>query len=97
MFTATQEQIKDWKNKYGSVFRIKVADAACYLRTPDRKILGFASVAGKSDPLKFPEAILRNCWLAGDEVIRENDAYFLGAAGQLDQIVEIKEAELEKL
>jgi len=97
MFQATPEQLQEWKKKHGNVFHFKVADKACYLRTPDRKVLSFAAAAGKSDPMKVNETILKNCWLDGDKEIQEVDSYFLGISGKLDQIVEIKEAELEKL
>lgn len=97
MFTATKEQVEDWKKQYGTIHRFKVEDKSCYLRTPDRKTLSYAATAGKADPMKANEAILKNCWLAGDEEIMKDDAYFLAVSGKLDQIVEIKEAELEKL
>ncbi|MBQ9296828.1 MAG: hypothetical protein IJ204_06480 [Paludibacteraceae bacterium] len=97
MFQATKEQIQDWKKKHGDVFHLVVADKACYLRKPDRKVLSYAAAAGKSDPMKVNETILKNCWLDGDMEIQTNDAYFLGASGKLDKMVEVKEAELEKL
>lgn len=97
MFQATKEQIQEWKNKHGDVFRIVVEDKACYLRKPDRKVLSYAAAAGKTDPMKVNETILKNCWLDGDMEIQKDDAYFLGASGKLDRMVEVKEAELEKL
>ena len=45
---ATPEQIEAWKKKYGKLFGIKVDGHICYLKKPDRKILSFASVAGRS-------------------------------------------------
>jgi hypothetical protein len=94
---ATPDQIKEWKEKYGVVNAVKVDGHICYLKNPSRSHLSAASVAAKTDPLKFNEVILRNCWLGGSEEIRTNDALFLGASGVLDQLIEIKEAELEKL
>ena len=92
---ATAEQIKEWKETHKNVFAIKVDDAdgrkhVCYLRAPKRKDLSAASVAGKADPLKFNEVILRQCWLGGDSL-------FLAASGMIPDIVEVGEAELEKL
>lgn len=97
MFQATREQINEWKSKHGDVFHLVVEDKACYLRKPDRKVLSYAASAGKSDPMKLNETILRNCWLDGDMEIQKEDAYFLGASATLDKMVEVKEAELEKL
>ena len=97
MYTATKEQIKEWKEKHGQISRITVEDKACYLKTPSRKVLGYASMAGKENPLKFNEEILRDCWLAGDEEIRTDDTLFLSICPKLAELIEVKEAELEKL
>lgn len=93
----TPEQIQAWKEKHGEIFSIKVEGHISYLRKPNRKAISFASVAGKTDPLKFNETLMRECWLGGSEEIRKNDDLFLAASGVLDKIIEIKEAELEKL
>ena len=55
------------------------------------------NTAGKNDPLKFNETLLRGCWLGGSEAIRRDDDKFMGASGVLDKIVPYAEAELEKL
>ncbi|KAA6336277.1 hypothetical protein EZS27_015564 [termite gut metagenome] len=93
----TQEQIEEWKAKHGSVFAIEVDGKVCYLKKPTRKALSAAAVIGKSDPLKYNETLLLNCWLAGDEEIKTDDDLFLGVSGKLSEIIEIKEAELKKL
>jgi len=93
----TKEQIQEWKKKHGKVFKISCDSKVCYLKPPSRKTLGYASVAGKDDPLKFNEVILRDCWLGGDEEIRTDDVLFLSVGSQLANIIQTKEAELEEL
>ena len=93
----TADQINAWKEQHGEDFADKVNGHVCYLRKPTRRDLSFASSAGKKDPLKFNETLLRDCWLGGSEAIRKDDDKFLAAGGLLDRIVEVKEAELEKL
>jgi hypothetical protein len=97
MYKATKEQIAEWKKKHGDVYCIKVEDKACYLKKPNRKTLGYAAVAGKENPLKFNEVLLRDCWLAGDEEISKNDDLFMSISPKLSELIEYKEAELEKL
>ena len=97
MFKATKEQIAEWKAKHGNIFRIKVEDSVCYLKKPSRKALGYAATAGKDNPLKFNEVILNDCWIAGDEEIKTNDELFLSVSPKLNELIEIKETELEKL
>ncbi len=94
---ATREQIKEWKSKYSQLFAIIVDGHICYLRKPDRKILGYASTAGKTDPLKFNEAILNNCFVGGSEAIKTDDDLFIAAGARLGDIIQVKEAELVNL
>jgi len=88
------EQIEQWKEKYGKVFGIVIDDHIAYLRKPDRKILGFASVAGKTSNIKFNETLLNNCWLGGSELIKTDDDLFLAACTQLAEIINFKQADL---
>ncbi len=93
----SKEQIHAWKEQYGDVFKVSVDDKSAYLRSPDRKTLSYASSVGSKDPLKFNEIILNGCWLAGDEELKTNDSYFLAVSGKLSEIIQVKEAKLEKL
>ncbi len=92
-----EQKIQEWKEKYGDVYRVDVDGHTAYLKKPSRKALGAAAVIGKSDPMKYNEFLLNNCWLEGDEVIKTDDALFLGVSAQLAEIIEIKEATLKKL
>jgi len=94
---ATPEQIAAWKEEYEEVFGVRVEGHICYLKKPSRRIISYASVAGKTDPLKFNEVIMRDCWLGGSEAIRKEDDLFLAAGGVLMDLIEVKDAELEKL
>lgn len=97
MYKASKEQIDQWKKKYENVYRVEVGDKACYLHSPDRKTMSYASSIGQKDPMKFNEIILNNCWLAGDEEIKTKDSYFMGVSAKLADIIEVAEAKLEKL
>ena len=94
---ATVAEIDEWKKRHGDIYAIKVDGHVCYLRKPTRRDLSFASSAGKKDPLKFNETLLRDCWLGGSEAIRRDDDKFMGASGVLEKIIPDAEAELEKL
>jgi len=94
---ATKEQIAEWKAKHGDVFCVKVDGKTCYLKKPGRKALGYASMAGKENPMKFNEVLLNECWLAGDEEIKTNDDLFLAISPKMSELIVVKEAELVKL
>lgn len=95
--TVEQKTIETWKKKYGRVFRLDVDGHTAYLKKPDRHVLALASVEGGKDPIKYNEILLRNCWLAGDEEIKKNDDLFFGASAKLQELIDIKEAELKEL
>ena len=93
----TKEQIQEWKKQYKDIFVISVEDKKVYVRTPDRKTLSYASTLATKDPLRFNEVILENCWLGGDEEIKTDDSLFLAVSSKLPDLIQIKEATLEKL
>lgn len=92
-----EEKIETWKKKYGEIFLVEVDGRSAYLKKPDRKALGAAAVIGKTDPMKYNEILLSNCWIEGDEEIKTDDALFLGVSAQLAELIEIKEATIKKL
>ena len=94
---ATPEQIAQWKVENKNVFAITVDGHIAYLKSPDRKTLSYATVAGSKDAIKFNEVLLKGCWLGGSEEIKTDDDLFYAAGSQLAEIIQIKEAELEKL
>lgn len=93
----TEEQIEAWKKKHRDVFCVQVDGKTAYLKKPDRRALSAAAVIGKTDPMKYNEVLLNNCWLGGDEEIKTDDELFLGVSAKLGDLIEIKEAELKKL
>ncbi len=92
-----QNQIEVWKEKHGKVYSFTANDKVCYLRKPTRKALSAAAIIGQKDPLKYNEVLIANCWLAGDEDLKNDDAYFLGLSAKIADLVEVKEGELKEL
>lgn len=95
--TATTEQIESWKKQYGDIFHVKAGEKSCYLKKPTRKALSYAATAGVTDPLKYNEIILKDCWLAGDDEIQTDNGLFLSVSNRLPELVEMVEVELVKL
>lgn len=92
-----KSQVEEWKDKHGNVFLLEVDDKRCYLRQPTRKELSASMTMSAGDILKGKSFLLNACWLDGDPEIKTDDGYFLGAISQLDEIVNIKAAEVKKL
>ena len=91
----TKEQVKEWKAKHGELFEITVEDKSCILHRPTREDLSYASAV--KDPVKMSEVMLNALWVAGDEEIKEDDSLFLAAIQKMQDILEVKEAEIKKL
>lgn len=94
---ATPEQMEAWKNLYVDVFEITAEDKVAYLKRPDRKTMSAAASVGETDPMRFNEILLENCWIGGDEEIKTNDRYFLMAVSQLDVLLRFGVASIKKL
>ncbi|ASZ11096.1 hypothetical protein KTO58_19755 [Chitinophaga pendula] len=97
MTNIDQAQIDAWKAEYEEVWRLTVAGKVGFLKMPTRKILSYAYVAAKTDPFKFPETIINECWIAGDEELKTNDKLLMSASAHVEKMVQMEEAELVKL
>ncbi len=97
-YEASEKQINEWKAKHGAdnIHRIVFEDAACYVRTPNRIDLGMSGEMS-SNSIDERELLLNEIWLAGDEVIRKDDRYFLRAISFINGLVQVKAAELKKV
>jgi hypothetical protein len=94
---ASEEQIAMYKQLHRDVFEVKTGNKVCYLKRPDRKTLSAADAIGSTDPMRYNEVILENCWLSGDNEIKTNDNYFLEVVPVLAELVDFGRAEIKKL
>ena len=85
----TAEQIQQYKDKYKQVYEITVEDKSCLVRKPNRKDLSYVST--QKDPIRMSEMMLNQIWLEGDEEL------FLAVVKKIDEISQVKEAEVKKL
>ena len=101
MYTYTQDQLEGWKKKFGdgNVFEVAVEDKKVILHNPSRRDISYAMAGSNQakDSVKFSEILLNQCWIDGDEEIKENDDYFLAVVPVLGALAETKEAEIKKL
>lgn len=86
-------QIEALKKKHGKVHEISFdSGEKCYLKKPTRATVGLAMSKARTNPLAMVDVILQNCWLGGDEVIREDVGFHVGMAEQIDKIIGTKSA-----
>lgn len=82
--SAKQEQITEWKEKYGEVYALPIEDKTGYLRKPNMQDFKRAFTAmQKSGDIAFGEELLTALWIGGDDIIKTQDDYFLPARKEL--------------
>lgn len=91
---ATQEQIAEWKEKYGKVYNYEVDGKVCYLRSVDRNTYSLAASKVSTSPAKFNEVIVEKIWLAGAEEIRKEDQYYFGLIDFVEELMNKKKGSL---
>ena len=98
-----KDQIIQWSNANKGLWYLPIQDEegnieACLILKPiNRHILSFASTKIEDEGLYvFLEACMRECFVAGDEVILDDDDYFIPAAMKFNKILEGKKAALLK-
>lgn len=94
---ATPEQVKEWKAKHGDVFALKVEGSVGYVKRPGRVEISHAEVMSGGSNTRYNETVLTDCWLGGDDGIKHDDRMFFGVSTQLDEIIEVATATVEKL
>ncbi len=92
-----QDKIDQWKKEYGDVFQVKVDGHVAYFKKPGRKILASASKSLENSNIQYVEDLLENTFIGGSREVIDNDDFFLAAMQVIDQLIEVKEAELVKL
>jgi hypothetical protein len=98
MSKVTEEQIASWKKQHGEVFQLTGPDGRqAYISKATRKVISLAQFKMQESPISAVEVILENCWLAGDEELKEDDGFVLGVQQHINTIIETKEVEVKKL
>lgn len=100
----TEDQVKRWSNENKGLWYLPVMDesgdnieALAIMKPINRHILSYASTKITDDGLyAFLEQCMRECLVAGDECILEDDDYFIPAAMKFNAILEGKKAALLK-
>ena len=93
-----KEQIDKWKKEHKRVHKLEIEGHVGFLKHPNRNVLGLAmSYSSQGNNVKFAECLFENCWLGGDEILRNDDDFFISCIPQLSEIVVIKEGKLTRV
>lgn len=87
------DQLKEWKRKFGKIHEISVEvtegeTAVGYLKPPTRDHKAIAlSMFNQNKILETGEFLIQNCWLGGDDRLRNREEVSEAAAIQANSIV----------
>jgi len=95
-----EAQVKKWSNEHKGLWYLPIMEddgetieKIALFKPIDRHILSYASTKVADEGLYlFLEACMRECWIAGDDEILEEEEYFLPAANKFNSIVDGKKA-----
>lgn len=91
------EQIKLWKEQYGTIYALPIEDKTAYLREPKMKDFKRAFTVMQNDgDLAFGEQMINLLFIGGDEEIKTNDEYFFPARKEIKEFFNFEEAEFTK-
>lgn len=91
------EQIKVWKEQYGTIYALPIEDKTAYLREPKMKDFKRAFTVMQNDgDLAFGEQMINLLFIGGDEEIKTNDEYFFPARKEIKEFFNFEEAEFTK-
>jgi hypothetical protein len=100
----TEAMIENWKKQYGSVHEISVPldnegteVVVAYFKKPDLKTIGAAAKFAETDPIKSGLIMFDNCWLGGDERMKENEECKVSAVQLVSSLFVIRVGTIKNL
>lgn len=99
-----EDQMKKWSVQHKGLWYLPVMDeegeaieALAIMKPIDRHILSYASTKITDEGLyAFLEQCMRECWIAGDEKILDEEDYFIPASMKFNAMLETKKAVMLK-
>ena len=92
--TLTPEQIEELKTTH-KLFHFTVGDKQAWFRNPTIKVLTAAQA--QKDSAQYYLTLARNCFVAGDPEVIEEEDYFIALMKRLDELTNYFSVEVKKL
>ena len=88
--------------KKKAVYEIEVEGKKCQLSEISRSTLEVAlglimQTTGQPQYIRAGEVILLNCWVSGDDEIKNDESLLIAASMKAYELIELKEATLKKI
>ncbi|MEG2276676.1 MAG: hypothetical protein RSA53_05505 [Odoribacter sp.] len=97
--SVTQEILAMWKAKYRRVSSVTVTDGedvyTGVFHRPDMNTISAVTKMAKTDEIKASNVLFDNCWLGGDEMMKEDAIIKMAAIGILNEMMNVGIATLK--
>ncbi|MEM6829928.1 MAG: hypothetical protein AAF551_05390 [Bacteroidota bacterium] len=98
----TETQLHNWKNKYGKLIKVESENDEgeprfAYFRKPTMATRAAVLETSKVDEFKALEVLFKNCYLGGDEEVKEDDDLKLSVITAFAELTQPKEAKAKKI
>lgn len=90
------ENKEEWKKKYGSYYELEADGKTCFVFDPmsQLKIMKQLMMARRKSKSAQVDALLANCWLGGDDSLKNDERFKLGIQDQVEELFDIPEPEV---
>ncbi|CAM1365915.1 hypothetical protein [Tenacibaculum xiamenense] len=98
----TESQFHTWKEKYGKLIKVEIEneeEVPCfaYFRKPSMATRAAVLQTSKVDEFKALEVLFKNCYLGGDEEIKQDDDLKISVITAFADLTQPKEAKAKKI
>lgn len=92
----SEQELSDWKKKHQKIFHFEVDNFSCWLKRPSIENISLATSIGKTS-VDIETILLKNCWLAGNEIFLNDDDYLQAIATSFSKEIELPECNITEL
>lgn len=97
----TEETIAMWKNRHRRITEISVVEDDVeyvgYFKRPDMDTMSAVNKLAKTDEIKSAMIMFNNCWLGGDDALKEDAVLTMSTIGRLTQVFDSCVSSLKNL
>ncbi|MGL6123955.1 MAG: hypothetical protein ACRC1W_13290 [Shewanella sp.] len=98
--TTRATRIEEWVKKYGkgNVIELESDDKSCFIFNPiiNLSVMKLAITARRSNAGGMVDTIINNCFIGGDDSCKTDEAFKLGIEEQIDKLIDIPDAKVER-
>jgi hypothetical protein len=101
MSKVDKETLERLKKQHRVVVPVEVEDNGevfcCYLKRPSVETLSMTTKLAKSDEMKAVAAMINQCWIEGDSIIREDGMLLLAVGTEFGQAQKVRASVIKNL